>query len=346
MLMQEPRDKCDLDRGVPYRGCAKPLLLPAMIGVGFVGGLISGPYLLLNLDVDVYYVSPTGRVYCWAFLCAIGTGLLAAVILTLTEHRGKPGSAALRGATWGFKRLLAMAALAAFPAFVFWGYAVSPREAAVRARCVHNIRVIVLALYGYQKQIGHLPLAFIPDEKGQPKHSWRVLILPYLEETGLGGTEGLKRLYAAYDFAEAWDGPHNRKLAHRMPMVYGCPGDPGRRGAATSYVVVVGEPTAFPGRRAIALDDIRDEKSTTLLVLEAANSGINWMEPRDFLIDQPELVPTPSHNWPGSTNPLGGVHIGFADGSVRFVRYTENNNPTLKALATINGGEGIDQSVW
>ena len=96
-------------------GARKPLLLPAMIGVGFVGGLISGPYFLLDLDVDVYHVSPAGRVYCWAFLCAIGTGLLACVILTLTERWGKPGSAARRGATWGFKRLLAMAASVRFP---------------------------------------------------------------------------------------------------------------------------------------------------------------------------------------------------------------------------------------
>jgi len=69
-------------------------------------------------------------------------------------------------------------------------------------------------MHYYHDDFGCLPPAFIPDEQGNPKHGWRVLILPYLEKTGFYGTEGLKRLYQSYDFSEAWDGPHNRKLAH------------------------------------------------------------------------------------------------------------------------------------
>ena len=34
-------------------------------------------------------------------------------------------------------------------------------------------------------------------------HSWRVLLLPYLDRSDL---------YKAYDFTEPWDGPNNRKL--------------------------------------------------------------------------------------------------------------------------------------
>ena len=112
--------------------------------------------------------------------------------------------------------------------------------------------MIVLALYGYQKQFGHLPPAFIPDEKGRPKHSWRVLILPYLEETGLSGTEGSSNSTPRMTSPAPGTAPTTANCAQRMPIVYGCPGDPGRRAATTSYVVVVGEHTAFLGRRAIA----------------------------------------------------------------------------------------------
>jgi hypothetical protein len=105
---------------------------------------------------------------------------------------------------------------------------------------------------------------------------------------------------------------------------------------------------ASPDRRTIALDDIRDEKSTTLLVLETANSGINWMEPRDFVIDQPELMPCPTHKLT-SRSRYGGAGIGLADGGVRFVPHTDYpgyNNQILRALATIDGEEEVDRYGW
>ena len=48
----------------------------------------------------------------------------------------------------------------------------------------------------------------------------------------------------------------------------------------------------------------------------------------------------------GSRSQFGGTNIGFADGSVDFVGHTENDNPTLRAIATIDGGEEIDRSGW
>jgi hypothetical protein len=193
----------------------------------------------------------------------------------------------------------------------------------------------------YRERFGCLPPAFIPDENGNPNHSWRVLILPFV------GDEKLKRLYDSYDFSEPWDGPHNRKLAKQMPSIYGSASDPGRRKSMTSYVVVVGQHTAFPGARSINLVDIRDDKSTTLLLIETSNSGINWMEPRDFVMEQADLMPSPSHEQ--SFSPLGGAHVGCADGSVRFLLYSDypdNTNQILRALATIDGGEEVPRSGW
>jgi hypothetical protein len=134
-----------------------------------------------------------------------------------------------------------------------------------------------------------------------------VLILPYLERTGLAG-KGLKQLYDSYDFSEPWDGPHNRKLADRMPIVFGCWRDRDRRASETSYPAITGEHSAFPGSRSIRFDEIRDGKSNTILVIETGNSGINWVEPRDYPVEQlrldPQQAPHPrlGDHWAGGRN--------------------------------------------
>src|SRR5579872_1042254 len=69
------------------------------------------------------------------------------------------------------------------------------REAARRAQCANNLKMIGLALAQYESQYGRFPPAYIADADGKPMHSWRVLILPYLDE---------ESLYSEYDFSEPW----------------------------------------------------------------------------------------------------------------------------------------------
>ena len=91
-------------------------------------------------------------------------------------------------------------------------------------------------MHEYQQKYGCFPPAFIPDENGKPKHSWRMLILPFLGKDGL---------YKKYRFDEPWNGPHNKELAARMPAVYRCPtyadflGDE-TTSSLTSYAMIVG----------------------------------------------------------------------------------------------------------
>src|SRR5207244_4506816 len=60
-----------------------------------------------------------------------------------------------------------------------------PREASRRSVCVNNLKQIGLALQNYHDDFGCFPPAYIADENGRPMHSWRVLILPYIEQVGL-----------------------------------------------------------------------------------------------------------------------------------------------------------------
>jgi hypothetical protein len=73
-----------------------------------------------------------------------------------------------------------------------------------------------LAVANYVEEHGHYPPAFLADENGKPMHSWRVLILPYIEE---------RELYKQYKSDEPWDGPSNRKLASRMPRMFALHGE-------------------------------------------------------------------------------------------------------------------------
>ena len=57
----------------PARSPLAPLAIPAMMIIGFFAGRISGPFVLPDLDIDVYYISPTVWVYCWGFLWAIAS---------------------------------------------------------------------------------------------------------------------------------------------------------------------------------------------------------------------------------------------------------------------------------
>jgi hypothetical protein len=84
-----------------------------------------------------------------------------------------------------------------------------------RSACRSNLKNIALALHNYHEDHGSYPPAYIADENGRPMHSWRILLLPYIERGDL---------YKQYRFDEPWDGPNNRKLASQMPGLYRCAG--------------------------------------------------------------------------------------------------------------------------
>ena len=106
--------------------------------------------------------------------------------------------------------------------------------AARRVGCINNMRQISLALLNFEAAHGHFPPPFTTDEQGNPLHSWRVLILPYMEEV---------KLYEQIDLNKPWYDPHNLALADQMPGVYSCPVKrefSPRDEHTTAYVAIVG----------------------------------------------------------------------------------------------------------
>jgi len=109
--------------------------------------------------------------------------------------------------------------------------------------CQNNIRQCLLALHNYHSAHEVFPSAFETDSDGKPIHSWRVVMLPFIEQ---------QALYDAYDFKEPWDGPNNSKLANQMPDVYRCPSIP-YSDNETTYKLVSDPEAFFDGPRRFAL---------------------------------------------------------------------------------------------
>jgi hypothetical protein len=208
-----------------------------------------------------------------------------------------------------------------------------PRRASLRSQCKNNLKQIGLALHNYADTYGSFPPAYIADENGRPMHSWRVLILPYLDQAPL---------YNQYRFDEPWDGPNNRKLASTILAVFNCPSDDhggtGNASTMTNYVAIVGPETPWPERGATKIRDITDGTSATLLVVEVANSGIHWMEPRDLHVVQMAPTVNAKSGQGISSRHTGGAQSLIADGAVRFVPESLSAE-ILRAWLTAHAGD-------
>jgi RNA polymerase sigma factor (sigma-70 family) len=109
-------------------------------------------------------------------------------------------------------------------------------EALNRARSRVNLKKVALALQNYNDTYGRLPPPAIADRKSKALLSWRVALLPYLDQ---------QELYKEFKLDEPWDSEHNKKLLAKMPAVYAPVGVKTRVPHATFYQLVVGEGAVF-----------------------------------------------------------------------------------------------------
>lgn len=200
-------------------------------------------------------------------------------------------------------------------------------------QCNDNMRHIVLALQNYHDVYRRFPPAYVADKDGKPMHSWRVLLLPFLEG---------KTLYDQYRFDEPWDGPNNRRLAAQMPLHYLCStsGRDSIRPPLTRYVAVVGPGTIWPGAASTRASDAVDGTDRTILVVESSDAPVHWMEPCDLDVQTLPLEINPQ-NGKGisSKHPGHGAHVAMVSGSVVFLPREKTTPQQLRALLTIAGGE-------
>jgi hypothetical protein len=199
------------------------------------------------------------------------------------------------------------------------------REAARRTMCKNNLKQIGLAMHNYHDVFSLLPAAHLNDDDGKPRLSWRVSILPYVDQ-------GV--IYNQYQFNEAWDGPNNTRLTQTTIPAYNCPSNP-VIGNLTCYATITGDQSMLASGTCVGIRDVPDGTSNTVMVVEACGLNIPWGKPQD--IDAATMTKIGSPNSVSSKH-VGGAHILLGDGSVRFI--SANMDPKImKALITRNGGE-------
>jgi len=201
-------------------------------------------------------------------------------------------------------------------------------------RCYTELHDIAQALQDYHQANGSFPPAYVVDKNGKPLFSWRVLILPFLDQ---------EALYKQYHFDEPWDGPRNRKWHSIAMPIFQCPSDRTVSPTTTSFVAVVGAGTAWPGPTSTKLSDFTDGLSQTIMVVEIANSGIHWMEPKDLDVAKMPLAIDAKSGKSTSSKHAGGANVAYADGHIEYLR--DGLSPeVLRALLTIHGGERLESS--
>ncbi|MDP6557555.1 MAG: DUF1559 domain-containing protein [Pirellulaceae bacterium] len=227
--------------------------------------------------------------------------------------------------------LAAGAAIGLVVAFLFPALGIA-RNLAHSHNCDQNLTRIGLALQAYESEQGTLPPAFIPGPDGKPMHSWRVLLLPYLDEHGL---------YGNYDFSQPWDSAHNQQLATRMPRVFACPADPDSLSLGESnYMVVVGPATMFPGSTARTTGSIGDDTASTISVVEVPIFGHSWLAPEDLTVEKMQFAINGGFGKEIGSYHEGGAHVLMADGDVRFL--SDALPPDfIEGMTTVSGGELI-----
>jgi type II secretory pathway pseudopilin PulG len=208
------------------------------------------------------------------------------------------------------------------------------RTAARRVQSQNHLKQIVLALHNYEIAYGEFPPAYFTDENGQPTHSWRVIILPFLEQ---------QQLYNQYDFSQPWDSPANQAVAQSIPPFYRAAGDAPTDPLETNVLMFVGPGTLndnnHNGNHRV-LANITDGLSDTICIVESKQSGISWTQPSD--LDSAHLdflIHDARSAVPGQINAIypGGVNVGFCDASIQFL---STNTPPAVLRKLVNPADG------
>ncbi|QDT36740.1 DUF1559 family PulG-like putative transporter [Stratiformator vulcanicus] len=205
------------------------------------------------------------------------------------------------------------------------------RDGGPRNYCKNHLKQLGLAFHNYHDNYKMLPAHAYPISTGRLGHSWRTMLLPYLDQAAL---------YDEFNFDKAWNDPANVRITDTDLIAFQCHQAPHTFESETNYLVNIGDDTAFPPGREIALDDITDGTSNTLLVFERSDSGIAWAEPQDFYYDEAQILNSGPPGFGLSSVHEGGGQVALTDGSVRFL--ADKLSPEIaRRLILRNDGEEV-----
>ena len=186
------------------------------------------------------------------------------------------------------------------------------REAARRQQSMNNIRHHLLAMHNHHDIFQALPAAYTKSNDGRPLLSWRVSLLPTLNE---------KALFDQFHHDEPWDSPHNRQLLEKMPRVFRSPNSSAKAGM-TNYLAVGGPRGVISApaganpapNKGIPMSAIIDGTANTIAIVEVPDAlAVEWTKQEEWIPDQNEPMKGLLGMRPN------GFLAGFVDGQVRFI---------------------------
>ena len=198
-----------------------------------------------------------------------------------------------------------------------------------RYQSMNDLKMIGLAMHNYYYPNKHFPLPASRSPDGKPLLSWRVHILPYLDQMAL---------FQQFHLDESWDSPHNRTLIDKMPAVYRLSiskTEPGR----TNYLLPVGNGALFDADKPTEFKDIKDGTSNTIMVVTVDDQhAVIWTKPDDWAFDPKDPAKGLGRFFDG------GFNATFCDGSARWFAWPQDPKDVarLRALFTRAGGEVIE----
>ncbi len=207
----------------------------------------------------------------------------------------------------------------------------NPREAALAVNSQNNLKQIGLALHNYEATYGYLPPAAVVDQNGKPLYSWRVLLLPYLEQDAL---------WKKWKLDEPWDSPNNKPLAETVVKVFADPEKPTNK---THYRVFVGDkagwvnspkewrPDQPNGNGLLKFANFTDGLSNTLAVIETRDA-VNWAAPDELPYDSKKPVPAIGVGDRPFANAV------FFDGAVRRIASKDSEMAMRVLIERADGG--------
>jgi len=229
------------------------------------------------------------------------------------------------------------------------------RESSHKMQCANNLKQIMLALHTYHDANKAFPAPYTTDKDGKPLHSWRVALLPYLEQTALYEQMMQYR-------NEPWDSENNKRFHNVNIPVYQCPAAKNAPGM-TNYSVVVGKVNSAEEARALGLQfnvrtsldtafpepnkwhsmaHLADGTSNTIGVVER-KEPVCWMDPTQEITLEDAIKLYQTEQSKVGSEHKGGFNIAFCDGSVTFMEPLRWPVSIWSALLTANGGESVNE---
>ncbi len=202
------------------------------------------------------------------------------------------------------------------------------REAARRNTSKDSMKYVMLGLFNHEAARGAFPAYANFDADGKPLLSWRVHILPYMEQA---------ELYEKFHLDEPWDSPHNKQLIPLIPTAFRDPKStlPVAEGK-TNFLGVKGPGYFFDGSDKGGKVQDHNDGSFQIIVLTQVSdaAAVPWTKPADWEPSDEKLLKP-------FNDPLGFL-AGFGDGHISLIEPTIEPR-TLRAMLTVDGGEEVNR---